>query len=379
MNGKTVLAKAGKNTWRVDNTYLKADADSLGYRKSKSMPDRDGRGALWDSRLHGTDCGDGWVKITVAEEVERHDRAMSMESGYGANPQDSWCLPLDYALGDTVFYSGDTLHMKTGDQINFGANGKVVGPGPDIRRVAVAFDGQKNAIVLMLDWLTSEDPLLPGGLYIGDRVYWQGGKQRFASGNMVVHGVQGKLVGRGSQEKRLFVLFDGNETPMEITMNQVSIDVPVIPGGYDAGEDIYYCGELEKFSNGDTLENGLKGEVLGRSTTGNDMDEKRVKVLFDGHTSGICVLLSQVMRDYPVIPGGFEISQMVTYVGDSNKTFKNGDKLEAGMSGKVSGRSTIGDGLDEERVKLRLIGNKGSVAVNICELEPNKGGKLGGS
>merc|ERR1712048_1232306 len=45
-----------------------------------------------------------------------------------------------------------------------------------------------------------------------------------------------------------------------------------------------------------------------------------------------------------------------------------GDKLRFGMVGEVSGRSTVGDGNDQKRVKVRLDGNKGPVTVLFSEV-----------
>eukprot|EP00929_Paragymnodinium_shiwhaense_P114653 TRINITY_DN83114_c0_g1_i1.p1 TRINITY_DN83114_c0_g1~~TRINITY_DN83114_c0_g1_i1.p1 ORF type:complete len:643 (+),score=211.59 TRINITY_DN83114_c0_g1_i1:135-2063(+) len=209
---------------------------------------------------------------------------------------------------------------------------------------------------------------LPDGYRVGDKVYWCGGKQRFASGNVLVFGLQGRVQGRGSQPKRLSVKFDGNETAMDIALYQMSRTPPVIPGGYMVGDEIYFCGERESFSNGDVLCFGLVGEVQGRSTTGDAADERRLRALFDGHKAGITIFLNQVTKEPPVIPGGLQIDQFVYYCGKKNQQFNNGDKLIYGTQGRVTGRSTMGDETDDRRVKVRFEGNKGPVNVFLAEV-----------
>merc|ERR1712048_350986 len=52
----------------------------------------------------------------------------------------------------------------------------------------------------------------------------------------------------------------------------------------------------------------------------------------------------------------------------TKQDFANGDRLRFGTVGEVSGRSTVGDGNDQKRVKLRLDGNKGPVTVLFNEV-----------
>eukprot|EP00927_Polykrikos_kofoidii_P043392 TRINITY_DN37467_c0_g1_i1.p1 TRINITY_DN37467_c0_g1~~TRINITY_DN37467_c0_g1_i1.p1 ORF type:complete len:309 (-),score=60.18 TRINITY_DN37467_c0_g1_i1:52-978(-) len=277
-------------------------------------------------------------------------------------------LPEGFCLGDLVYYCGDGCELLNGTAVQFGAQGKIVAAGADIQRVVVEFYNQGRGTVLAT-WLATEDPVLPGGYRIGDRAFWCGGKQRFQSGNMLAFGLSGRITGRGPTDKRVRVLFDGNDSAMDIGLVQLSRKPPTIPGGYLVGAEVHYCGEVEDFANGDRLEFGLKGEIVGRATLGDASDEKRVKVSFEGHQSGVSVFLTQIMRDVPVIPGGFSIGDVVKYVGKTNQKFNNGDKLGPGMKGTVACRSSVGDGKDDKRLKVRFYGNKMAVNIFVTEAE----------
>jgi len=280
----------------------------------------------------------------------------------------SVAVPEEFAVGDVVYYSGEPVKKSDGSTLAFGAAGQMSARGQDIQRVEVLFEDCSVAQTVLVTWLSREDPVLANGLKVGDRVYWQGGKHRFPSGNCLMFGLQGGITGCGSTEKKIKVLFDGNESATEASLVQICVKAPVIPGGYEVSDEVHYCGEKETFTNGDTLENGLKGEVVGRSTTGDASDEKRAKIMFEGHSTGIAVLLSQVCREYPEIPAGCEIGDTVFYAGNCSQKLGKGDKLEVGMKGRITGRGTLMDGKDSMRVKVRFEGNKGPVNVFATEV-----------
>jgi hypothetical protein len=219
-----------------------------------------------------------------------------------------------------------------------------------------------------------EMEVIPGGFQIGDRVFYCGGKQTFASGNKLAFALEGEVIGQSTppDERRLKILFVGNPNPMDVIVTQVSSTVPIIPGAYKVGDRVYFCGETQNFSNGDKLQWGLQGEIVGRSTFGDGSDERRVKVLMDENKGSCTVFLSQVQRDAPTLPGGFEPGDRVIYTKPKKETFKNGDQLKEGLVGTVAGRSNMGDGTDDRRLKIRFDGNKGPINIFITEIIKEK-------
>jgi len=216
--------------------------------------------------------------------------------------------------------------------------------------------------------LRAPQDIIPGGFKMGEMVYWMGGQQRLSSGNVVAFGLQGKVIGRGNNEKRVQVKFDGNDTTMDVTVTQICRDHPVIPGGYECGDEVFYAGEKEVFSNGDELCFGLKGGVQGRSCIGDASDEKRLKCLFAGHKSSVSVFLSQICREMPDLPGGYQVGDIVYYTGKKNQQLTNDDRLIIGNQGTITARSSMGDSSDDRRVKVRFEGNKGPVNVFVAEI-----------
>merc|ERR1712187_115777 len=86
----------------------------------------------------------------------------------------------------------------------------------------------------------------------------------------------------------------------------------------------------------------------------------------DGNRTAISLFLSQIS---PITSGGgLKPGDRIFYCGTTKQDFANGDKLRFGMVGEVSGRSTVGDGNDQKRVKVRLDGNKGPVTVLFSEV-----------
>ena len=70
---------------------------------------------------------------------------------------------------------------------------------------------------------------------------------------------------------------------------------PPIPGGYMAGDKVYYTGTSETFQSGNRLEHGQRGEVMG-PTTSERQRGKGVAVLFPGNKGRIDCYLTSVRR-----------------------------------------------------------------------------------
>ena len=69
---------------------------------------------------------------------------------------------------------------------------------------------------------------------------------------------------------------------------------PTLPGGYTAGEKVFYTGTSQTFPTGDKLVHGQQGEVVGPST--DKMMGKGVAVRFPGNTGIVTCSLTQVRR-----------------------------------------------------------------------------------
>merc|ERR550514_1602317 len=70
LSGVPVLVYEGHNTYRVDNSQLKADAASLAFRRTKRLDDQIPQvagGARFGTTVRGSDDGDGWLKVGYKE------------------------------------------------------------------------------------------------------------------------------------------------------------------------------------------------------------------------------------------------------------------------------------------------------------------------
>ena len=70
---------------------------------------------------------------------------------------------------------------------------------------------------------------------------------------------------------------------------------PPLPGGYVPGEQVYYTGSSKSFKDGDRLEHGKQGEVVGPATS-ETLKSKGVAVLFPGIKGAIDCFLTTVRR-----------------------------------------------------------------------------------
>ena len=77
---------------------------------------------------------------------------------------------------------------------------------------------------------------------------------------------------------------------------------PPVPGGYMAGDKVYYTGTSETFQSGNRLEHGQQGEVMG-PTTSERQKGKGVAVLFPGNKGTInCSLTNVRACRHPQLP-----------------------------------------------------------------------------
>ena len=147
-------------------------------------------------------------------------------------------------------------------------------------------------------------PPLPDGFVLGEQVYFTGSTSRiFEDGDRLEHGKQGVVVGPFTHHKGtgkgVRVRFPGNKVATNCYLDQVcrksrrsqpqlpvaqlpcsspahsqctvwvhkvSHEPPLpLPGGYTAGEQVYFTGKSCTFESGDRLEHGKQG-VVGPAT-----------------------------------------------------------------------------------------------------------------
>lgn len=203
---------------------------------------------------------------------------------------------------------------------------------------------------LTLTLVRDQDGELAGGHKAGDKVYYTGRSHVFPSGNKVVYGGQGEVVGAATLETHrdcgLQVQFPGNDSATHCLLIQLSDDEPdPLPGGHKIGDKLYYCGISHMFESGNQVVYGTRGEVehICMMTSG----VVGLEVIFPGNTSAVKCSLDQLSVDPPEqLPPGYEVDEEVTYLGPSH-IFESGNRLTFGATGKVLHPTTLGP--DKER------------------------------
>ena len=167
---------------------------------------------------------------------------------------------------------------------------------------------------------------------MGEHVYFTGTGETLASGNQLEHGEQGEVVGpatcKSSKGKCVVVRFPGNKGAISCYLTEVRRRAaaqphpqlpaalaafppspshttggagaqvsreppPPLLGGYAVGEQVYYTGVGDNFENGNWLEHGEQGEVVGPATL-ETQQGKGVMVRFPGNNGAISCYLFQV-------------------------------------------------------------------------------------
>ena len=283
-------------------------------------------------------------------------------------------------------------------------------------------------------------PPLPGGYTVGEQVYFTGHSQTVENGDGLEHGKRGEVAGPAICErlkgKGVAVLFPGNKGVINVIdvcrrRHQAPLTAPRRPscplppspphyyvmwcvgaqvsreppppllGGYTVGEQVYYTGASHTINNGDQLEHGKQGEVVGPATTESHKG-KGVTVRFAGnkrvnscyltgvcrhapaycpHTTicacactGACAcryrctcdMGVQVSREPPPpLPGGYTVGQQVYFTG-SSKAFESGSRLEHGKQGEVVGPATS-ESHKGKGVAVSFPGNKRGVECYLSQ------------
>jgi hypothetical protein len=214
-------------------------------------------------------------------------------------------IPGGYKVGEKVFWIGENESLSSGERLEFGMQGEVMGRATqggciDDTCVAVQFKGNQRVTDVLLDLISSSQPSILGNFKSGERVYFTGAAQQFADGDRLDFAHPGEVLGRvrpgGDRDnERIAVKFDGNKNYTAVRLNEISQAVPVIPGGYSVGDRVCWRGGKRKLTDGDTLELGLQGKVMGRAALRLDgKDELRLIVRFDGRSKNTPVMITAV-------------------------------------------------------------------------------------
>jgi len=218
----------------------------------------------------------------------------------GASPPP---FPGGYVLGEQVYYTGSSEIFEDGDRLEQGKHGEVAGAATNETHTGKA----KSVAVLFPECDPSQisrepPPPLPGGYLLSEQVYYTGSSETFVNGNRLEHGKLGEVAGPATSEthkgESVAVLFPGNTGLIECYLSSVSREPPPpFPGGYLLGDQVYYTGDSQTFEDGDRLEQGTRGEVMGPATIETDKDG--MAVLFSGNKEAINCRLTRVSREPP--------------------------------------------------------------------------------
>ena len=129
------------------------------------------------------------------------------------------------------------------------------------------------------------------------------------------------------------VQFPGNKGRIEFNLYRLSRAAPptTLLGGYRIGDEVFYAGVYEEWSNGDRLVYGAKGEVVGPATS---------EAVKGKGVNGINCFLTNLSRsEPPPLPGGYSVGDEVFWTGES-KTFLRGSRLLYGGKVEVVGPAT---------------------------------------
>jgi len=143
-------------------------------------------------------------------------------------------LPGDHETGEQLYFTGPSQSFESGDKLTHGQSGEVVGPATTAAHqgngLKMQFPGNKVAINCSLPRLSREKPPpLPGGHRLGDRLYYTGVNKSFKSGNKLMYGQQGAVVGPATDKHQgngLKLQFPGNRSSQSVNIASLSRDDP---------------------------------------------------------------------------------------------------------------------------------------------------------
>ncbi|EOD23157.1 hypothetical protein EMIHUDRAFT_195782 [Emiliania huxleyi CCMP1516] len=216
-------------------------------------------------------------------------------------------LPDGFLVGDTVYYAG-----ASGDGLEFGLRGTVVGPARAAEGLTVLFDGNKGNVQLFFNKhpFSREPPhlLYYTGFALDEELYYNGTGTKFDNGDRLVYGWRGRVAGQAAGDfarTAVAMRFAHNQLPRVCYLRNLTRDPPPpLPGGFAPDDLVYYNGSSSSFDNGDVLMFGERGTVVGPATLASHKG-KGLAVLFDGNKGTVQVFLNQLSREpLPSPPSG---------------------------------------------------------------------------
>jgi hypothetical protein len=256
-------------------------------------------------------------------------------------------VPGGFKVGDTVYFCGASESLPSGNHLEYAKVGKISGvAAADPRnQIAVHFRGNKGATPCFINELCRAwpPPRLPSGLRVGTGVFYIGASNRWSHDNInhaLEYGGEGTVAGASATdpEKRVTVSFSDNKegwVDCAVALLSCAWPPPPLPGGFEVGDTLYYCGASETLPSGRRLDHGGQGVVAGASSA---QSEGKVAVRFVGNPGSISCFLSTLSRAWPPppLPGGMEVGDKVHWCG-KGRTLPSGERLVHGQQGEVAG------------------------------------------
>jgi hypothetical protein len=302
--------------------------------------------------------------------------------------------PGGFNVGERVFFVGAEQNWPNGDKLKFGDLGTVEPLDLELAKdiIKVVFDAHADFTRVHAFEISRDPPEIPGGYAVGETVFWAGGAEIFASGDRLRPGLMGRVVGQAIQGDTVIgeavaVRFEGNQRVTDVPMTKLSRSPPsggaasnsedtgecIDQGGtrYRVGDNVYWNGAGTEFEGGDKVSFGHSGIVVQEHQTPDTAGKggERLKVQFQGNTHYTAACVSQLSRELPVLPGGYEVGEMVQWCGKAF-SFGNGDDLRYGTNGHVLGKAARrNDDIDDQRLVVRFVGHAKHHAVCFGEVK----------
>ena len=186
-------------------------------------------------------------------------------------------LPGGLCAGEQVYFIGEGYRVDNDDRILHGMLGTVAGPSTHLadEAVAVEFEGNVGNMCVHSYLLSREKPAAqPGGLggfCVDQEVYFTGESFDYDDGEggscRLMHGGSGEVVCPATGEfagKALIMYIKDHGRSVRCCFTSLSSEPPpALPGGFDAGESLFFVGATVVLASGKKVPHGEKGEVIG--------------------------------------------------------------------------------------------------------------------